>query len=66
MIPAHSSDELLFIAHLYVLPEFQRQGIGAKLLESSCQAFPRVQKAQLDVEEQNPKARNFFLPQTRL
>lgn len=60
MITAHSCGELLFIARLYILPAFQRQGIGERLMESSYQAFPRTRRVQLDVEEQNPKARNFY------
>jgi ribosomal protein S18 acetylase RimI-like enzyme len=60
MITAHSRDDLLSIARLYVLPEFQRQGIGQKLLEESWRVFPRTRRVQLDVEEQNPKGRSFY------
>jgi len=61
MITAHSHDELLIIARLYVLPEFQRHGIGARLMEESCRAFPQIRRVQLDVEEQNLKGRAFYL-----
>jgi ribosomal protein S18 acetylase RimI-like enzyme len=43
-----------------VLPEFQRQGIGARLMAESYRAFPEIKRIQLDVEEQNPKARAFY------
>ena len=61
MITAHSHDELLIIARLYVLPEFQRHGIGTRLMEESCRAFPQTRRVQLDVEEQNLKGRAFYL-----
>ena len=36
MITAHSHGELLVVARLYVIPEFQRQGIGERLMRESC------------------------------
>jgi ribosomal protein S18 acetylase RimI-like enzyme len=60
MVTAHSHDDLLVIARLYVLPEFQRQGIGEKLIEASCRAFPQSRRVRLHVEEQNPKGRAFY------
>ena len=60
MITAHARHELLIIARLYVLPDFQRQGIGQKLMEESYRAFARTQRVRLDVEEQNSKARAFY------
>jgi ribosomal protein S18 acetylase RimI-like enzyme len=60
MITAHLHDKILFIARLYVLPEFQRQGIGERLMEESYRVFPEIKRVQLDVEEQNPKARAFY------
>ena len=60
MVTAHSHNEILTIRRLYVLPEFQRQGIGEKLMEESCRIFPEIKLIQLDVEEQNPKGRAFY------
>lgn len=60
MVTAHSHDDLLIVARLYVLPEFQRQGIGERLMEESYRVFPQVQRVQLDVEEQNSKGRAFY------
>ena len=60
MVTAHSRDELLIIARLYVLPEFQRQGIGERLIEESRRAFPQSRRMRLHVEEQNPKGRAFY------
>src|SRR4051812_27995873 len=33
MITAHSEDEILIVTRLYILPAFQRRGIGARLME---------------------------------
>ena len=60
MITAHSQDDLLSIARVYVLPEFQRQGVGKGLMEASYRAFPQARRVQLDVEEQNLKGRAFY------
>jgi ribosomal protein S18 acetylase RimI-like enzyme len=60
MITAHSHGELLVVARLYVLPEFQRQGIGERLMRESCRTFPRSRRVRLHVEEQNPKGRAFY------
>jgi ribosomal protein S18 acetylase RimI-like enzyme len=60
MITAHSHEELLVIARLYVLPGSQRQGIGEGLMKESYRAFPQAQRVQLVVEEQNPKGRAFY------
>lgn len=60
MVTAHSHEELLLITRLYVLPGFQRQGIGGRLIEASYRALPQAQGVQLDVEEQNPKGRGFY------
>jgi ribosomal protein S18 acetylase RimI-like enzyme len=60
MITANLQDELLSVTRLYVLPEFQRQGIGARLMDESYRAFPEIKRIQLDVEEQNQKARAFY------
>ena len=60
IITAHSHGELLVIARLYVLPEFQRQGIGERLIRESCRVFPQSRQLRLHVEEQNPKGRAFY------
>jgi ribosomal protein S18 acetylase RimI-like enzyme len=60
IITAYSQEDLLSIARLYVLPEFQRQGIGKELMEASYRAFPHARRVQLDVEEQNLKGRAFY------
>ena len=60
MISAHSQGEVLSVARMYVLPEFQRQGIGERMINAACLAFPQTQRLRLDVEEQNPKGRAFY------
>lgn len=60
MITAHLHEEVLVVARLYVLPEFQRQGIGSRLLAESYRAFPQTRRVTLNVEEQNPKGLAFY------
>jgi ribosomal protein S18 acetylase RimI-like enzyme len=60
VVTAHSHEELLLIARLYVLPRYQRQGIGGELMEESYRAFPQAQRVELGVEEQNAKGRAFY------
>lgn len=60
MISAHSQGEVLFVARMYVLPGFQRQGIGERMMYEACRAFPQTQRLRLDVEKQNPKGRAFY------
>ncbi|HKY09025.1 MAG TPA: GNAT family N-acetyltransferase [Candidatus Binatia bacterium] len=60
MITAHSQDDILSITRLYVLPQFQCQGFGQRLMEESWGAFPQTRRVRLDVEEQNPTGRSFY------
>jgi ribosomal protein S18 acetylase RimI-like enzyme len=60
MITAHSQGKLLLITRMYVLPTYQRQGIGIRLMDESFRAFPQTRRVQLDVEEENPKGRAFY------
>jgi len=53
-------DELIQIHRLYVLPSYQRRGIGSKLLEAAINYFPKSKKAVLEVEEVNNKAISFY------
>jgi ribosomal protein S18 acetylase RimI-like enzyme len=53
-------EEAVVIDRLYVSPQFQRQGIGSRLLEESMTAFPGRKKALLEVEEQNEKGLSFY------
>ncbi len=57
------SDGIGIISRLYVHPEFQRQGIGAALLDAAVRAFPAVRRLRLEVEEQNAKGRAFYAKQ---
>ena len=60
MITAHEKGDVIFVSRLYVLPSYQRQGIGANLLNASCAAFPKAKRIQLEVEEQNPIGLAFY------
>ena len=57
------SAEIISIGRLYVLPGSQRQGIGAKLLDTCVAAYPGAQKLVLEVEAQNEKGLAFYRKQ---
>lgn len=60
MITAHVDGQMLFVSRLYVLPSYQRNGIGRKLLEASYSAFPETSLARLEVEDQNSVGKEFY------
>lgn len=53
-------DHTVVIDRLYVSPQYQRKGIGSKLLEESIVAFPGIRSLLLEVEEQNKKGLSFY------
>ncbi|MCY3898865.1 MAG: N-acetyltransferase [Caldilineaceae bacterium] len=57
------TDEVVYIARLYVLPGHQRQGIGARLMDACVAAFPETETLRLEVEEQNEKGLSFYRKQ---
>ena len=57
------SEEVVYIARLYVLPGHQRQGIGGKLLNACTATFPEVRTLRLEVEAQNEKGLSFYRKQ---
>ena len=57
------SEEVVYIARLYVLPGHQRQGIGARLMDACVAAFPGTKTLRLEVEEQNEKGLSFYRKQ---
>lgn len=57
------SDEIVYVARLYVLPGHQRQGIGGKLLDACVAAFPEAEILRLEVEEQNERGLSFYRKQ---
>jgi ribosomal protein S18 acetylase RimI-like enzyme len=56
-------DDTLVIDRLYVSPQYQRKGIGSKMLEESINAFPGVRRLLLEVEVQNKKGLLFYRKQ---
>ena len=60
MITARERDDLLVVSRLYVLPSYQRRGIGSRLLNASYSMFPETTSVQLEVEEQNSSGRAFY------
>jgi len=55
------TDDTIMLSRLYVHPEYQRHGIGSKLLHASIAAFPTARIIQLEVEENNQQAHVFYL-----
>jgi ribosomal protein S18 acetylase RimI-like enzyme len=53
----------IFMNRLYIHPDYQRQGIGSKLFNSSLEAFPNAKVVRLEVEEENKKGLSFYLKQ---
>ncbi|NIM93662.1 MAG: GNAT family N-acetyltransferase [Anaerolineales bacterium] len=53
-------DDMVVIDRMYVSPQYQRKGIGSRLLEESINAFPGIKKFLLEVEEQNTKGLSFY------
>ena len=60
MVTSHQQGDVLFVSRLYVVPDFQRYGLGHRLLEASYAAFPGTTRVRLDVEEKNPVGRAFY------
>ena len=56
-------DDAVVVDRLYVSPQYQRKGIGSKLLEESIIAFPGTRRLRLEVEEQNEKGLSFYRKQ---
>ena len=46
---------------LYILPHYQKQGIGTELLKQSLPFFPGTKSVELEVEESNNKGLSFYL-----
>ena len=55
MVTAHLREDLLLIARLYMLPAFQRQGIGKQLIEASHRAFPQARRVGLKLKNKTRK-----------
>ncbi len=52
--------ENLNIQRLHILPEYQRQGIGSKLVKEVIDRYPSAKKLGLEVERGNKQAINFY------
>ncbi len=56
-----SEDEtMVSVLRLYVLPEYQGQGIGTKLLNDALAGFPSTRRLELQVAEGNPSGLSFW------
>jgi ribosomal protein S18 acetylase RimI-like enzyme len=56
-----AEDNALMLYRLYVHPDFQRQGIGGKLVEAALLEFPAAKLMRLEVEAENKKGIAFYL-----
>jgi len=54
------SDDTVVLSRLYILPQYQRQGIGRQLLQAGITAFPTIRTIRLEVEENNQSAYTFY------
>ena len=63
VITARKQDDAIVVGRLYVLPQYQRRGIGRQLLESSYGAFRGAQRVRLTVEAENRKGVSFYAKQ---
>ena len=59
----HRKDNIVYVARLYLEPQFHGHGIGAQLLKSAEEAFENVSEVRLDVYEENKPAVGFYLSQ---
>ena len=57
------TDDTIILSRLYVHPQYQRDGIGSKLLHAGSAAFPTARIILLEVEEHNQQAYAFYLRQ---
>ncbi|MCZ8373756.1 MAG: GNAT family N-acetyltransferase [Beijerinckiaceae bacterium] len=48
------------ISRIYILPEFQRGGLGRRLLQNLLATFPAASHARLEVEPRNARALGFY------
>jgi len=55
------ADDTIMLSRLYVHPQYQRHGIGSKLLHAGIAAFPTARIIQLEVEKNNQQAHAFYL-----
>lgn len=49
------------VLRLYVLPDYQGQGIGSQLLNRALAVFPNAQRIELQVAEANPSGLSFWM-----
>ena len=55
------TEDTIMLSRLYVHPQYQRHGIGSKLLHAGLAAFPTARIILLEVEENNQQAHAFYL-----
>jgi ribosomal protein S18 acetylase RimI-like enzyme len=53
-------DEQVEVNRIYILPEYQRGGLGRRLLHKTLAAFPDARRARLEVEPRNAQALAFY------
>ena len=51
---------IVMLLRLYVLPRWQRRGIGGRLLDAVIEAYPGLTALRLSVEADNPKGVSFY------
>ena len=60
---ARRDNGIVAIGRLYVLPSYQRRGIGAVLVDACIAAYPGARQLRLEVEAENAKGLAFYRKQ---
>jgi ribosomal protein S18 acetylase RimI-like enzyme len=63
LITVVASNGELHLARLYVRPEYQRKGVGTRLLNAAIASYPGAAVIRLEVEQQNAKALAYWRSQ---
>jgi ribosomal protein S18 acetylase RimI-like enzyme len=57
---ARMNNDIAMLFRVYVLPEYQRHGVGSELLEGVINHFASAKKIRLSVEKTNDRAKTFY------
>lgn len=60
LVTAQEKEDGVFLKRLYIHPNYQRKGIGIKLLAGVIDSFKTANRIYLEVEKDNIKGSNFY------
>jgi ribosomal protein S18 acetylase RimI-like enzyme len=58
--PAKAAADCVYLQRLYVLPQYQGQGIGRAVLRATLSRYPAARAVRLEVEPRNQRAIRFY------